>query len=245
MGGAVPGRPLVPRRGATVIAPVEAMRGGLVVSCQAAPGSPMDSGDILARICEEVVGAGARGIRTERPEHVRAVRERVPVPVIGLWKVGSAGVYITPRRRHVDAVLAGGADVVAVDATRRDRAPGESLVALVEHAHHRGGIVLGDVADFDDALAARDAGVDAISTTLSGYTGTTVPDEPDLQLVERLAARCELPIFAEGRIATPEQARSALDAGAWAVVVGTAITRPGTLAGRFAVALEGSADAGG
>jgi N-acylglucosamine-6-phosphate 2-epimerase len=48
-----------------------------------------------------------------------------------------------------------------------------------------------------------------------------------------------VPVVAEGRITTPGEARAALDAGAWAVVVGGAITRPQLITARFAAALRG------
>ena len=53
-----------------------------------------------------------------------------------------------------------------------------------------------------------------------------------------LAARLDCPVLAEGRYATPAAARAALEAGAWAVVVGTAISDPLALTRRFAAALE-------
>ena len=40
-------------------------------------------------------------------------------------------------------------------------------------------------------------------------------------------------MFAEGRIGTPDQAAEALARGAWAVVVGGAITRPGAITAGF------------
>jgi N-acylglucosamine-6-phosphate 2-epimerase len=74
-----------------------------------------------------------------------------------------------------------------------------------------------------------------VATTLAGYTPYTHRDDgPDLDLVERLAARLSMPVVAEGRIGTPAQARQAIERGAWAVVVGTAITDPGAIAALFA-----------
>ena len=60
---------------------------------------------------------------------------------------------------------------------------------------------------------------------------------PDLELIGLIAARCEAPIVAEGRIHTPEWAASARRAGAFAVCVGTAITHPSTITSWFADAL--------
>jgi N-acylglucosamine-6-phosphate 2-epimerase len=102
-----------------------------------------------------------------------------------------------------------------------------------------GKLVMADIDSEASALAAIEAGADVVSTTLSGYTeGSPKLDGPDLALVQRLASLgLPVPVIAEGRIHTPEQARAALDAGAWAVVVGGAITRPQQITERFARAL--------
>ena len=87
------------------------------------------------------------------------------------------------------------------------------------------------------AVAARAAGADAVATTLSGYTGDGgAPEEPDLELVERLASELDCPVLAEGRYSTPADVAAAFDAGAFAVVVGTAITDPTALTRRLAEA---------
>ncbi len=63
-----------------------------------------------------------------------------------------------------------------------------------------------------------------ILTTLSGYTTPETPEEPDLALVKTLSdAGCR--VIAEGRYNTPAQAADAMRHGAWAVTVGSAITR--------------------
>jgi N-acylglucosamine-6-phosphate 2-epimerase len=60
-------------------------------------------------------------------------------------------------------------------------------------------------------------------------------------LVAALATRIDVPVVAEGRIGTPQDARAALDAGAWTVVVGGAITRPQLITTRFVAALRARA----
>lgn len=100
---------------------------------------------------------------------------------------------------------------------------------------------MADCGSLDDALAAAEAGADLIGTTLAGYTGERNKTEgPDLELIEQIAAaNLGLPLIAEGRIHTPAQARAAMDAGAFAVVVGTAITHPASITGWFDAALRG------
>lgn len=212
------------------------LRGGLVVSCQARPGEPLH-GHMLP-MALSVLAGGAVGLRVEGLDDVRAVSGAVDVPVIGLRKVGHSGVYITPTVADAVAVARAGADVVALDATDRPRPDGSVLAESVAAVHAEGRLVLADVAGVEDAVAAVGAGVDAVSTTLAGYTGLgAVPHEPDLALVAALAARLDVPVVAEGRLRTPAEARLALDAGAWAVVVGSAITRPAAITGAFAAAL--------
>ncbi|MEU5669081.1 hypothetical protein ABZ749_01670 [Micromonospora sp. NPDC047753] len=75
-------------------------------------------------------------------------------------------------------------------------------------------------------------------TTLAGYTAyTTKQPGPDLDLVARLSRSIDVPVVAEGRIHTPAHAAQALRAGAWTVVVGTAITHPSTITGWFTSAM--------
>jgi N-acylglucosamine-6-phosphate 2-epimerase len=171
-------------------------------------------------------------------DDIRAVRDVVSVPLIGLWKDGAEGVYITPTAAHARAVAEAGAEIVAIDATDRPRPDGRPLSDTVEAVHQLGCLVMADVSTTTEGLAAAALGADLISTTLSGYTPYS-PQQPgpDLALVADLARRLDTPVLAEGRLHTPEEARSAIESGAWAVVVGGAITAPAAIATRFAAAL--------
>jgi N-acylglucosamine-6-phosphate 2-epimerase len=212
------------------------LRGGLVVSCQAPSDDPLSGPDVMARVAASVVAGGAVGIRAEGIDDLRAIRAAVTVPVIGLLKDFAADVYITPTVRHAAEVAATGVDLVAADGTARSRPDGSSLPQLIAAVHARGTGFLADIATGDEGAAAEQAGADAVATTLSGYTTDVdgAPPGPDLVLVERLASRLAVPVLAEGRYSDPADVRRALDAGAWAVVVGTAITRPQVIAARFA-----------
>lgn len=220
---------------------LQRLRGGLVVSCQAPEDDPLSGPLVMARMAATVAAAGAAAIRAEGLEDLRAVRDRVALPLIGLWKDGDAEVYITPTLDHALAVAKTGVEVVAVDGTRRPRPDGLDLATVVRTVQRETGVlVMADVATLEDGLAAEVAGVDLVGTTLSGYTvDSPPPSGPDLPLVAALAGRLRIPVLAEGRIRTPAEARAARDAGAWAVVVGTAITRPQAIASWFAEGLRG------
>ena len=221
--------------------PVQRLRGGLIVSCQAYPGEPLRHPETMAQMAEAVVAGGAVGLRAQGISDLSFITGRTSVPLIGLWKDGDEGVHITPTLRHARAVRDAGADVVALDGTRRGRPDGRSLEQVITALHDESGtLVMADCGDLEDAKAAAGAGADLVGTTLAGYTGTRATTHgPDLDLLEQVvAALPDVPVIAEGRIHTPAQARQALDTGAHAVVVGTAITHPTTITGWFAAALQ-------
>ncbi len=74
---------------------------------------------------------------------------------------------------------------------------------------------------------------------MSGYTDyTSKKDEPDYELMRRLAADIDIPVIGEGKIHYPDQAVKALQTGIWSIVVGGAITRPLEIAERFMKAID-------
>ncbi|MFI7011092.1 N-acetylmannosamine-6-phosphate 2-epimerase [Streptomyces sp. NPDC050145] len=217
-----------------------ALAGRLVVSCQAPPGDPMRHTDTLVRMARSAEAGGAAAVRVNEPEVVAAVAAAVDLPVIGLWKDGDAGVHITPTVRHALALVEAGAAVVAADATDRPRPDGGTFAELVTAVHGAGALVMADVSTLAEGVAAARDRADLVGTTLSGYVpGSPQQDDPDLELVAKLAAAVSVPVVAEGRIATPAQAGAALSAGAASVVVGTAITAPTALTRLFAAGLGG------
>ncbi|MET0885304.1 MAG: N-acetylmannosamine-6-phosphate 2-epimerase [Mycetocola sp.] len=214
---------------------LERLRNGLIVSCQAYPGEPMRHPETMAQLAEAAALGGAVGIRAQGLDDIALISRRVALPQIGLWKDGTDDVFITPTLRHALAVVNAGAEIVALDGTRRARPDGLSLSEVIRRVHDEtGALVMADAGSVDDGMAAAEAGADCVGTTLAGYTGERVKtDGPDLELVAELAGLLEVPVIAEGRVHTPAHARAALDAGAFAVVVGTAITHPTTITSWF------------
>jgi N-acylglucosamine-6-phosphate 2-epimerase len=226
---------------------LERMRGCLVVSVQATPDSPLAPPEHLAAIAGAVVAGGAGAIRTEGVGAIRAIREAVDVPLIGLVKRRAPGtdVYITPDLEDALAVAEAGAELVAVDATERPRADGAVGADFVTAAGAElPGRVVADVDSASAGRAAAEAGATAVATTLSGYTaaGRSAGDgtaPPDVPLVAELARALDVPVLAEGRYGTADDIRAAFEAGAFAVVVGTAISDPAELTRRLAAATPG------
>jgi N-acylglucosamine-6-phosphate 2-epimerase len=209
----------------------ERLRGGLIVSVQAPEGSPLRDPSVIAAMAEAALANGAVGVRLESPEHIGAVRRRCPdALIVGLWKrtYPDSPVYITPGWGEVEAVWAAGADVVALDATDRPRPGGLLLEDLVERARRQLGCpLMADIDTLENGLRAAALGCDWIGTTLYGYTEATaaaVPPAGNLVVALRAALPPAHLLVCEGGIATAGQAREALDLGADAVVVGTAIT---------------------
>ncbi|WP_410772051.1 N-acetylmannosamine-6-phosphate 2-epimerase [Fontibacillus sp. BL9] len=227
---------------------LEQLKGHLIVSCQAYPGESLYGSHIMTAMANAAKDGGAAAIRANSPQDVAAIKEGCGLPVIGIWKRSYAGsdVYITPGLSDAEALFAAGADIVAVDATGRVRPNRETLEALVSGVRKQPGrLLMADVSTLEEGIAAEALGFDLISTTLSGYTPYSPQSEaPDFRLLSELAGTVRVPVIAEGRIQHPEQAAEALKAGAFAVVVGTAITRPHTVTGQFVRAIRGTESAG-
>lgn len=218
---------------------ISGLKGRLIVSCQAYPGEALNDPRIMMLFAKAAVEGGAAAVRAQGLGAISLIHEHLRVPQVGLRKVGKAGVFITPTLQDALAVAGVGAEIVAIDGTRRPRPDGLTLRQTVTELHAQtNALVMADCGSLDDARAAEDAGVDILGTTLAGYTGERPEtDGPDLDLISQMAEGLQTPVFAEGRIHTPSQAKSALEAGAFAVVVGTAITHPTTITCWYADAI--------
>ena len=215
---------------------------GLVVSCQAPPGSAMGQSAVMAAMAAAAVAGGAVAIRANGTADIEAIRATVDVPIIGLFKqIDSSGMqWITPDLEAARAVVDAGCDIVAMDATLRSPRLGPPAADLIDAIRSRLGMpVLADVDSVAAGLAAERAGAEALATTLSGYTDEpSAPDGPDIALVGQLAGTATRPVIAEGRYATAAQVNEAFSAGAHAVVIGAAITDPLHLTERFTTSIH-------
>jgi N-acylglucosamine-6-phosphate 2-epimerase len=213
------------------------LRNGLIVSCQPVKGGPMDTAPIVVAFALAALDGGAQGLRIESAEYVRAVRAATDRPIIGLVKrdLDSFPVRITPLVEDVNDLAEAGADIIAYDATLRERPVATADLITCIHGHGR--LAMADCATIEDAQAALAEGADIVGSTLAGYTGGPEPIEPDLALVRRMRALTSN-VIAEGCIRLPGDAREALAAGAHAVVVGSAITRPEHITSWFRVEMD-------
>ncbi|MGW0802509.1 N-acetylmannosamine-6-phosphate 2-epimerase [Nonomuraea sp. NPDC002799] len=212
-------------------ATVARLEGGVVVSAQThRPGGPLDDPDILVRLAIAAEHGGAGGFRVAGPEVVELLRIRTALPIIGITKRQDLGheVFITPTVADAVALIDAGADIVAADASPRGR-PAESFAEIVAACHRRGVAVVADCATVEQGLAVvagREA-PDMVATTMAGYTAETRGvTPPDLSMTAVLAARLPVPVITEGGIWDPSGVEAAFAAGAYAVVVGSAVTDP-------------------
>lgn len=216
---------------------LESLRGRLVVSCQANPDSPLRDPYIISRMGLAAVKGGAAALRIQGFEDVEAVRTVTDLPIIGLTKTDrdDTDVYITPTAAEATRLAALGCEIVALDATLRPRP--EPLAELFAAVHAAGALVMADISTLEEARNASALGADIVGTTLAGYTPQSrALHTPDWVLMDELRG-ADLPFIAEGRLNSPAEARQAMERGAHAVVVGSAITRPDVVTRWFAEAL--------
>lgn len=227
---------------------VRALAGGIVVSCQARPGNPLHGPATMALVAQAAELGGAVGFRVNGPDDIAAVRKATSKPVMGIWKQDHPGsaVTITPTIASARAIIAAGAELVALDGTNRPRPGGEALSGIVKEIHRLGGVALADLATEADLRHAILADVDAVGTTLAGYTAESPAsgDGPDFGFLRWLVRHSPVPVFAEGRYWTSAQVAEALAIGAAFVVVGTAITNPMAITAHFVAATKSTPIAG-
>lgn len=223
---------------------IEALKGALIVSCQAFEGEPLYGSTHMVAMAASAINGGANGIRTNSKEDVAAIRAITNLPIIGIQKTSIDGhTIITPGFSMARELHTAGADIIALDATAlRDqlcRGQFPTAAELIARIHAElGCLVMADISTVDEGIAAAEAGADLVATTLSGYTPyTSLEQGPDEHLIEALVRETSTPVVAEGKIDTPAAARRALECGALAVVVGSAITRPQLITRKFADAL--------
>lgn len=217
---------------------LDKIKGGLIVSCQALASEPLYDSYIMSKMALAAKLGGAVGIRANTVVDIKAIKEKVDLPLIGIIKqeYDDSDVYITPTMKEVDALVETGCEIIAIDATNRLRPNGETLEAFFTkvRAKYPNQLFMADTSCFDEGKKAEELGFNLIGTTMAGYTPYTKGTPlPDFNLMQRYVSELHTPVIAEGGIWVPEQLKKAIDIGVHSAVVGTAITRPRDITKHF------------
>lgn len=220
---------------------LEKVKRKLIVSCQALEDEPLHSSFIMGRMAYAALVGGASGIRANTVPDIQEIKKNVDLPIIGIIKhqYGDNQVYITPTMKEIDALVAEGVEVIALDGTKRERPDGNKLENLIKEAKSKypNQLFMADISSVEEAVEAERVGFDIVGTTLVGYTEYTKGNDPLIEL-EKVIKAVSVPVIGEGNIDTPVKAKKALEIGAYAVVVGGAITRPQQITKKFVTEME-------
>lgn len=219
------------------------LKRGLIVSCQAVKGEPLYGYGIMHLFAKAAKEGGATGIRA-LVDDVDSIKDEVNLPVIGLVKeiYEDSEIYITPTKAEVDRLLATKCDVLCMDATLRSRPGGITLEELYAYARENanGREIMADVSTIEEAINADKLGFDYISTTMRGYTPYTKQYEiPDVDFVKECKEKVKnAKVIAEGGVFEVSHMEAISKVNPYAVVVGSAITRPKVITERLLGALN-------
>lgn len=206
------------------------MNRGLIVSCQALEHEPLHSSFIMSRMALAAKEGGAVGIRANSVNDIKAIKEAVDLPVIGIIKRDYPDMvpYITPTMKEIDELVNTGVDVIALDATINQDI--EFLKEIfIKYPNQK---FMADISTVEEGIRAGELGFHYVGTTLVGYTEQSKGIN-NFDVLEELIKKCSAKVVAEGNFDTPEKARKAMENGAYAVVVGGAITRPQLITKKF------------
>jgi N-acylglucosamine-6-phosphate 2-epimerase len=200
---------------------IESIKHGLLVSCMATEAEPLHGPVFMAAMALCAEQGGAVGVKAAGLEDTRMIKKMVKIPVMGMLAIADPNGkrWVTPTFEAAKALSDAGADIIAISGSK-NRTFGDPTPELIKKIHSElGKPVMVDVVDLEEAKAADAAGADTVRVA----AGAT---KPDFQLLESVANAVSCKVLAEGGYWTPEEASKALQLGAWALVVGTAITRP-------------------
>lgn len=224
---------------------LSSIKGGLIVSCQALENEPLHNPYIMSRMAYAAYLGGAVGIRANSKIDIETIKEELKLPVIGIVKrdYDDSDVFITATQQEINELLASGCEMIALDSTIRSRPKGVTIEQLIAHVRTVSPTtqLMADISSVEEALLAESLGFDCVSTTLYGYTAKTAGSklyENDFEFLKEVLSRVHIPVIAEGNVITPEMFKRCLQLGAYAAVVGGAITRPMEITKRFVAMID-------
>jgi len=224
---------------------IEKIQNAIIISSQAMPYEPFYEESAMSAMMQSVINGGAQGLRLAGVRDVKLAKKLCDLPIIAITKPERIPanykdvVYITPTLDDVRILADAGADVIAFDGTSRPRPGGASLAEIITLTQELGCLAMADISTFEEGVFACNLGVDIVSTTLAGYTSHSVSVEgPDFGLLEKLVEELDCPVILEGRIWAPDEVKKAFKLGAYAVVIGSAVTRPHQIVERFVKAVK-------
>lgn len=213
-----------------------------IVSCQALSDEPLHSSYIMGKMAKAAQLGGAGAIRANSISDIKAIKQEVNLPIIGIIKkeYDNSPIHITPTMDEVTLLIEEGCEIIAMDCTSRVR-PKESLEKIVDRVKKIDSkqLIMADCATLEDVKLAIKLNFDIIAPTLVGYTETTKEikiAKNNFQLLKEmldLSKKHHKLFFAEGNIDTPEKSKLVLELGCDAVVVGSMITRPQLITKKF------------
>lgn len=224
---------------------IKALKGQLIVSCQALPQEPLHSSFIMGRVARAAKEGGAAGIRANTKEDIKEIQEVTGLPIIGIVKrdYPDSAVYITPTMKEIEELMEVKPEIVAIDATGALR-PGNVTLADFFHQikeKYPEQKLMADCSTIEEALFADELGFDFIGTTMVGYTpqskGLKI-EENDFEILRTILKKVKHPVIAEGNVNSPEKAKRVIELGSYAVVVGSSITRPQLITKGYAEAVN-------
>lgn len=224
---------------------IKALKGQLIVSCQALPQEPLHSSFIMGRMARAAKEGGAAGIRANTKEDIKEIQEVTGLPIIGIVKrdYPDSAVYITPTMKEIEELMEVKPEIVAIDATGAPR-PGNVTLADFFHQikeKYPEQKLMADCSTIEEALFADELGFDFIGTTMVGYTpqskGLKI-EENDFEILRTILKKVKHPVIAEGNVNSPEKAKRVIELGSYAVVVGSSITRPQLITKGYAEAVN-------
>lgn len=215
------------------------IKGQVIISSQAMPNEPLYDEKCMTAMMKSVVNGGAQVLRVAGARDIK-IAKSLGVTVIGITKPERlpenwrSVVYITPTLKEVDEIISAGADIVAFDGTSRKR-ENCTLSDIIDRIHDAGRTAMADISTLEEGINCAKLGADIISTTLAGYTDDSgiAGNTPDFELLEKLVKCVDKPIILEGRIWELKEVKKAFELGAFAVVIGSAVTRPQLITKRF------------